>query len=91
MVGVDPYRIATYKIDVENTDNISVIIPAKLIIEVAKFIDDDGESKMSFEIVDNKVILKFNNNKATRPSSGFILGPYVLKMRMTRISVPRRR
>lgn len=63
MVGVDPYRIATYKIDVENNENISVIIPAKLIIEVAKFIDDDGDSKMSLEIVDNKVILKFNNNK----------------------------
>ena len=63
MVGVDPYRIATYKIDVENSENISVIIPAKLIIEVAKFISDDGDSKMSFEIVDNKVILKFDNNK----------------------------
>ena len=63
MVGVDPYRIATYKIEVENKDNISVIIPAKLIIEVAKFIDDEGDSKMSFEIVDNKAVLKFNNNK----------------------------
>ena len=63
MVGVDPYRIATYKIEVENKENISVIIPAKLIIEVAKFIDDDGDSKMSFEVADNKVILKFNNNK----------------------------
>ncbi|MBQ9272295.1 MAG: DNA polymerase III subunit beta [Mogibacterium sp.] len=63
MVGVDPYRIATYKIDVDNKDNVRVIIPAKLIMEVAKFIDDDGDSKMSFEIVDNKVIMKFDNNK----------------------------
>ncbi len=63
MVGVDPYRIATYKIEIENNDNVSVIIPAKLIMEVAKFIDDDGEDKMSFEIVDNKVIMKFDNNK----------------------------
>ncbi len=63
MVGVDPYRIATYKIDVDNNEEVSVIIPAKLIMEVAKFIDDDGEDKMSFEIVDNKVILKFDNNK----------------------------
>ncbi|MBE6040822.1 MAG: DNA polymerase III subunit beta [Clostridiales bacterium] len=63
MVGVDPYRIATYKIEVDNNADVSVIIPAKLIIEVAKFIDDDGEDKMSFEIVDNKVILKFDNNK----------------------------
>ena len=63
MVGVDPYRIAAYKVEIENRNNISVIIPAKLITEVAKFIDDDGDSKMSFEIVDNKVILKFDNNK----------------------------
>ena len=63
MVGVDPYRIATYKIEVDNNENISVIIPAKLINEVAKFIDDDGDEKMSFEISDNKVILKFDNNK----------------------------
>jgi DNA polymerase-3 subunit beta len=63
MVCVDPYRIATYKIEVDNNEDVSVIIPAKLIIEVAKFIDDDGEDKMSFEIVDNKVILKFDNNK----------------------------
>ena len=63
MVGVDPYRIATYKIDVDNKENVSVIIPAKLIIEVSKFIDDDGDSKMSFEIIDNKVVMKFDNNK----------------------------
>ena len=63
MVGVDPYRIATYKIDVDNDEDVSVIIPAKLIMEVAKFIEDDGEDKMSFEITDNKVILKFDNNK----------------------------
>ncbi|MBR0468551.1 MAG: DNA polymerase III subunit beta [Mogibacterium sp.] len=63
MVGVDPYRIATYKIDIDNSSNISVIIPAKLIIEVSKFIDDEGDPKMSFEIIDNKVVLKFNNNK----------------------------
>ena len=63
MVGVDPYRIATYKIDVDNNVNVSVIIPARLIMEVAKFIEDDGEDKMSFEIVDNKVIMKFDNNK----------------------------
>lgn len=63
MVGVDPYRIATYKIDVDNNEDVSVIIPAKLIMEVAKFIEDDGEDKMSFEITDNKVILRFDNNK----------------------------
>ena len=63
MVGVDPYRIATYRIDVENKEDLSVIIPARLIMEVAKFIDDDGEDRMILEITDNKVILKFDNNK----------------------------
>ena len=63
MVGVDPYRIAAYRIDVDNKENISVIIPARLIMEVAKFIGDEGDDRMSFEIVDNKVILKFDNNK----------------------------
>lgn len=63
MVGVDPYRIAVYKLDVDNKEDISVIIPAKLIMEVAKFIEDEGEDKMSFEITDNKVIIKFDNNK----------------------------
>lgn len=65
MVGVDPYRIATYQIDVDNSENISVVIPAKLINETAKIISDDGEDKMSFEIVDGKVILKFDNNRVT--------------------------
>ncbi len=63
MVGVDPYRIATYTIDVENTSDMSVVIPAKLINEAAKIISDDGEDKMSFEISGNKVIMIFDNNK----------------------------
>ena len=63
MVGVDPYRIASYKIEANNSEDVRVIIPAKLIMEVAKFIEDEGEDKMSFEIVDNKVIMKFDNNK----------------------------
>ena len=63
MVGVDPYRIATYKIDIENDEDVSVIIPAKLISSAAKFIEDEGEDRMSFEVSDNKVIMKFDNNK----------------------------
>lgn len=64
MVGVDPYRIATYQIDVDdNINNLSVVIPAKLINETAKIISDDGEDKMSFSITGNKVIMKFDNNK----------------------------
>ncbi|MBR2539960.1 MAG: DNA polymerase III subunit beta [Mogibacterium sp.] len=63
MVGVDPYRIAAYKIDVDNSINMSVVIPAKLVNETAKIISDDGDDKMSFEITGNKVIMKFDNNK----------------------------
>ena len=63
MVGVDPYRIATYNIEVNNSDNISVVIPAKLINEAAKIISDDGEDRMIFEIVEGKVVMKFDNNK----------------------------
>ena len=63
MVGVDPYRIATYQIDVDERIDISVVIPAKLINETAKIISDDGDDKMSFDITGNKVIMKFDNNK----------------------------
>ena len=63
MVGVDPYRIATYNIEVTNNDDISVVIPAKLINETAKIISDDGEDQMSFEIADGKVVMKFDNNR----------------------------
>ena len=63
MVGVDPYRIATYQIDADIDINMNVVIPAKLVNEAAKIISDDGEDRLSFEIVDNKVIMKFDNNK----------------------------
>jgi len=63
MVGVDPYRIAVYNIDVEKADNVSVVIPAKLINETSKIMSDDGEDTMTFEITGNKVIMKFDNNK----------------------------
>ena len=65
MVGVDPFRIATYKIEVNENQDVRVIIPAKLINETAKIMDAEGEDKLSFEIVDNKVIMKFDNNKVT--------------------------
>ena len=63
MVGVDPYRIATYNIDVDNNIDINAVIPAKLINETAKIISDDGDDKMSFEIADGKAVMKFDNNK----------------------------
>lgn len=63
MVGVDPFRIATYNIDVNNNEDVNVVIPAKLVKEVAKIISDDGEDKMSLEIIDKKVVMKFDNYK----------------------------
>ena len=63
MVGVDPYRIATYSIDADNKREMSVVIPAKLINETAKIISDEGDDQMSFEIAEGKAVMKFDNNK----------------------------
>ena len=63
MVGVDPFRIATYNVEVNNNADVNVVIPAKLVNEVAKIISDDGEDKMSLEIIDKKVLMKFDNYK----------------------------
>jgi len=63
MVGVDPFRIATYNVEVKNNADVSVVIPAKLINETAKIISDEGEDKMSMSITDKKVILRFDNNR----------------------------
>lgn len=63
MVAVDPFRIATYNVEVENDQSINVVIPAKLALDVSKIISDDGDDLMTLEIVDNKVVMKFDNNK----------------------------
>lgn len=63
MVAVDPFRIASYKVEIDNDSEVSVIIPAKLASDVAKIISDDGEDVISLEIVDKKVIFIFDNNK----------------------------
>ena len=65
MVGVDPFRIASYKIDVNASQDVRVIIPAKLINETAKIMDAEGDDRLSFEIIDNKVVMAFDNNKVT--------------------------
>lgn len=65
MVGVDPFRIASYKIDVNESQDVRVIIPAKLINETAKIMDAEGDDRLSFEIIDNKVLMAFDNNKVT--------------------------
>ena len=65
MVGVDPFRIASYKIEIKENKDVSVIIPAKLINETAKIMDAEGNDSLSFEIIDNKVVMQFDNNKVT--------------------------
>lgn len=65
MVAVDPFRIATFNVDVDNSSSISVIIPAKLATDVSRIIADDGEEYMTIEIVDNKVVMIFDNNQVT--------------------------
>lgn len=63
MVAVDPFRIATYNIQVANDADLNVVIPAKLANDVAKIISDEGDNNMSLEIIDKKVVLVFDNNK----------------------------
>lgn len=63
MVGVDPFRIAICNIEIENDLDIEVVIPAKLINEVSKIMSDEGEDELSVEIIDNKVVFKFDNYK----------------------------
>lgn len=63
MVAVDPFRIATYSVQIISDADMNVVIPAKFALDVSKIISDDGEEMMSLEIVDNKVVLKFDENK----------------------------
>ena len=65
MVGVDPFRIASYKIEIKENNDVRVIIPAKLINETSKIMENEGDDKLSFEIIDNKVVMCFDNNKVT--------------------------
>ena len=65
MVGVDPFRIASYKIEIKESKDLSVIIPAKLVTETTKIMETEGEDQLSLEIIDNKVVLHFDNNKVT--------------------------
>ncbi|HHW95189.1 MAG TPA: DNA polymerase III subunit beta [Mogibacterium sp.] len=63
MVGVDPFRIATYNIEIEGDYEVSEVIPAKLISDVSKIISDEGEEYITLEVLSKNVILKFDNNK----------------------------
>ena len=66
MVAVDTFRMAVYQAEAAAGRTARVIIPAKLINKVSKIIsDDNSEDMMSVDIVDNKVIFRFDNNKVT--------------------------
>lgn len=64
MVAVDTFRMAIYNAEVDVEEEISVVVPAKLLNEVAKIISDDQEDEqLVLEIVDNKIVFFFDNNK----------------------------
>ena len=61
MVAVNPFRIATYSVDVTSDTSLNVIIPAKLAIDIAKIISDEGDQELVMKLSGNKVILDFDN------------------------------
>lgn len=66
MVAVDAFRMAIYNETVSDaTESLSVVIPAKQLNEVSKFISDDGDENLVMGITDNKAVLHFDNNKVT--------------------------
>lgn len=63
MVAVDGFRMAIFNDQVETDIDVNTVIPAKLITELSKIISDDGAEMMTMEIVDNKAVFIFDNNK----------------------------
>ena len=64
MVAVDTFRMAIYNAKVDNDEKLSIVVPAKLLGEVSKIIsDDDNDEQLFMEIVDNKVVMLFDNNR----------------------------
>lgn len=64
MVAVDTFRMAIYNAKVDNEEKVKLVVPAKLLGEVAKIIsDDDNDEQLFMEIADNKVVLIFDNNR----------------------------
>ena len=63
MVAIDAYRMAIYSSEVTDRENeLTLVVPAKLLNEVAKIISDDEED-LILETVDNKMILYFENTR----------------------------
>jgi len=64
MVAVDTFRMAIYNAKVDTDEKLSIVVPAKLLGEVSKIIsDDDNDEQLFMEIVDNKVVMLFDNNR----------------------------
>ena len=64
MVAVDTFRMAIYNAKVDTDEQLSIVVPAKLLGEVSKIIsDDDNDEQLFMEIVDNKVVMLFDNNR----------------------------
>lgn len=66
MVAVDTFRMAIYSADADAGDEKNVIIPAKMINEISKIIsDEEQESMVSIDIIENKAVFIFDNNRVT--------------------------
>ena len=63
MIAVDTFRLAVYEDPAETDENVSVIIPAKLLTESSKVIPDEGDDQLQLSITDNKVVMDFDNNR----------------------------
>lgn len=64
MVAVDTFRMAVNKSVSEISKDLEVIVPAKLLIESSRIISDSEEdNEIKIDVVDNKILLKFDNSK----------------------------
>ena len=81
MVAVDTFRMAIYNAKVDTDEQLSIVVPAKLLGEVSKIIsDDDNDEQLFMEIVDNKVVMLFDNNRVIKAESS-------IKIRTSRIEL----
>lgn len=67
MVAVDTFRMALYSSKVKDDSEEKIVIPAKMMNDLAKVISDDAEtdSNVCISIVDNKAVFTFDNNRVT--------------------------
>lgn len=63
MVAVDTFRMAIASSEINEEKRVSVVVPGRLISEVSKIINDEKESPMTIEIIENKAVFIFDNNR----------------------------